>query len=246
MRRIFSKYFLTLLSLSLLGSFSSLGWAKTFQSKFVVMELPPDWDCQQEELDWVCQPANPNVRNEALVVIVTKAINPTDDSLLKYEEYLKSPKQMRDLVGNTYTSEVKYVKQKKIREQMWVDSLQIGSEIPGFFSRYVTSIKEQVAALISYHVAESVFPKWAEVLDKMIDSAELRFDPKAFEEIMKSRNMSLFGNKGGSRVLAPGTVQDTPKKVESTSGEMVMTLAGIALLIAAVGYLIYRKKKGLG
>ena len=221
-------------------------WSKTFRSKFVTLDLPPNWDCQQEELDWVCQPENPNLRNEALVVIVTKATNPTDDSLPKYEEYLKNPKQMRDLVGNTYTSEIKYVKQKKIRDLMWVDSLQIGSEVPGFVSRYVASIKEQIAALISYHVGESVFPKWAETLDKMIESAELRFDPKAFEEIMKSRNMSVFANRaGGGALRAPTATAEEPKKPKSNSDELAMTMMGAALVVGALGYIIYRKKKGL-
>jgi hypothetical protein len=224
----------------------SFGWTKTFRSKFVTMELPPNWDCQQEELDWVCQPENPNLRNEAMVVIVTKATNPTDDSLPKYEEYLKNPKQMRDLVGNAYTSEIKYVKQKKIRDLMWVDSLQIGSEVPGFVSRYVASIKEQIAGLISYHVGESVFPKWAETLDKMIETAELRFDPKAFEEIMKSRNMSVFGNVGGVQRRTPTATQEAPKKAEDNSDTLTKAIGATAILAAIIGYIIYRRKKSMG
>lgn len=231
-------------SILLACAFVSLASAKTFKSKFVTLELPPNWDCQQEELDWVCQPENVNLRNEALVVVVTKAANPQDDSLAKYEEYLKNPKQMRDLVGNTYTTDIKYVKQKKIRDQVWVDSLQIGSEVPGFVSRYVTSIKEQIAALISYHVAESAFPKWGETLDKMIDSAELRFDPKAFEEIMRSQNMKLFGNRPGAMgQRKPTATQDKLKEPESTSGELMMNIMGAALVIGALGFLIYKKRK---
>lgn len=218
--------------------------AKTFISKFVTLELPPNWDCQQEELDWVCQPENVNLRNEALVVVVTKAANPSDDTLAKYEEYLKNPKQMRDLVGNTYTTDIKYTKQKKIRDQIWIDSLQIGSEVPGFISRYVTSIKEQVAALISYHVAESAFPKWAETLDKMIDTAELRFDPKAFEEIMRSQNMKLFGNRaGGAGQRKPTATQEALKEPEGESADLMMNILGAALIVGAIGFLIYRKRK---
>ncbi|MEI7440494.1 MAG: hypothetical protein WCK43_02555 [bacterium] len=221
--------------------------AKSFRSKFISMELPPNWDCQQEELDWVCQPDNPNLRNEAIVVIVTKAVNPPDDTFDKYKEYLKQTKAMRDLLGKGYTTQVKYVKDKKIRDQMWVDSLQIGPEIPGFISRYVASIKEQVAGLISYHVAESVFAKWAEVLDKMIDSAEIRFDPKAFDEIVKTRNMSLFVSPKQASFTAPknqsGGVAEAPKKDD---GDLAIKIGGGVLILAAIGFIIYRKKKGLG
>lgn len=220
--------------------------AKSFKSKFISLELPPNWDCQQEELDWVCQPDNPNLRNEAIVVIVTKAVNPTDDTFDKYKEYLKQTKPMRDLLGKGYTTQVKYVKDKKIREQMWVDSLQIGSEIPGFVSRYVASIKEQVAGLISYHVAESVFPKWAEILDRMIDSAEIRFDPKAFDEIVKSRNMSLFVSKPAPRTAPRTAVAEAPvEKPKEDSSDLYLKIAGGVMILIVVGVIVYRKKKGL-
>lgn len=234
--------FLNLIVLIFLGL--PLGMAKTFKNKFVTLELPPNWDCHQEELDWVCQPENVNLRNEALVVIVTKAANPNDDSLAKYEEYLKNPKQMRDLVGNTYTTQIKYTKQKQIRDQMWVDSLQIGSEVPGFISRYVASIKEQVAALISYHVAETAFPKWAETLDKMIESAELRFDPKAFEEIIRGGNMKIFGkNPGGMGMRKPTAVDEKAKEQTQETGDLLTTMLGAAILVGAIGFYIYKKKK---
>ncbi len=217
-------------------------WGKTFRSKFISMELPPNWDCQQDELDWVCQPENPNLRNEALVVIVTKAANPADDSLAKYEEYLKTPKKMRDLVGNSYTTQIKYTRQKKIRDHMWVDSLQIGAEVPGFVSRYVASVKEQIGALISYHVAESVFSKWGEILDRMIDSAELRFDPKAFAEIMKNPSGSLWKprNLGGRE--NPTATAEAPKEAQGDSSELMMNMLGAGIVVAALAFYIWKKK----
>jgi len=222
------------------------GWGKTFRSKFITLDLPPNWDCQEEELDWVCQPENPNLRNEALVVVVTKEAKPSDDNMQKYEEYLKSPKQMRDLVGNTYMTDIKYTKKKLIRNWWWMDSLQMGSEVPGFVSRYVVSIKEQIAAMISYHVAESVFPKWADTLDKMIESTELRFDPKAFDEIMRNRNSNILANKGGLLGRrSPGSVQENAKTPTGTSSELIQTISIVALIVAAIGYIIYRKRKGM-
>ena len=233
--------------LVLLCAFSLTSFGKTFRSKFVTLDLPPNWDCQQEELDWVCQPENPNLRHEAILVIVTKAVDPKDDTLDKYKSYLKDPKKMRDLLGNSYTSEVKYVREKKIRDHVWVDSLQIGAEVPGFFSRYLASTKDQIAAMISYHVAESVFPKWAEILDKMIDSAELRFDPKAFDEIMRNRNTSLFGNRAKQGLTpATGSQKQVTPNGESDNGNLFVTLAGVALIASCIGFIIYRRKKKLG
>jgi len=153
---------------------------------------------------------------------------------------------MRDLVGNTYMTDIKYTKKKLIRNWWWMDSLQMGSEVPGFVSRYVVSIKEQIAAMISYHVAESVFPKWADTLDKMIESTELRFDPKAFDEIMRNRNSNILANKGGLLGRrSPGSVQENAKTPTGTSSELIQTISIVALIVAAIGYIIYRKRKGM-
>ena len=228
---------------------ANLGWSGSFRNKFISFETPPNWGCQQEELDWVCQPDNPNIRNEAIVVVVTKAVNPTDDTLAKYEEYLKSPKQMRDLVGNSYASQVKYVKQKKIRDTLWVDSLQVGSEVPGFTSRYVAAIKEQVAGMISYHIADSVYSKWAEPLDKMIETAEMRFDPKAFDDLMKKPNTGMFqrpktNNVGFTQPKDLGDA-DATKKSAGDDG-LLMKILAAALIVGAIGFYIYKKRQRQG
>lgn len=226
--------------------FSTLSFGKVFKTQFVSLDLPPNWSCQQEELDWVCQPDNLAERSEALVVIVTKSVNEVDDTLDKYLEILQQPKDMRDLLGTSYKSKIKYSRKREIRSQQWVDSLHLGSELPGFYTRYVASTKEKVAALVSYSIGESVYAKWAAPMDQMIDSLDIFFDPAAFAELQKQSPMSLLGSrgaKGGLRGLPKAEDEETPAKKEGEGFDPTM-LGGIILVAAAAGYLIYKKKKG--
>ncbi len=219
--------------------------AKLFQTQFMKFQLPPNWSCRQEELDWVCQPDNVAERSEVILLVVTKAVNDVDDNFVKYEQVLKTSRDMRDLLGNAYKSDVKYVKKRDIKNWPWIDSLHFGSEIPGFYTRYVGSIKEKVAGLITYSIAETTYPKWSQVMEEVIDSAEIFFDPKAFNEMMKSGPGSLLASRGNQKGhLAPSAESDASKNKSPNGGMDPAQIGGGLLLLAAVGYFLWKKKKG--
>lgn len=230
---------------ALLASASAPVLAKTFKTPFIRFELPPNWSCQPEELDWVCQPDNPAERSEALVIVVTKQVNPIDDTLPKYEGVLKTPRDMRDLLGNSYKSEIKFARVRPIKGQPWADGLQLGSEIPKFYTRYLASTKEdKVAGLVSYSIAESVFPKWGPVLDNMIETLEITFDPNAFNELVKAGPGSLLGARAGNGMKRFAPKDDADKKSGESGGGLDPTqIAGIVLVLGAIGYLVWKKRK---
>jgi len=227
-------------SLGLLMS-SVSSFAKTFKTEFIRFELPANWSCKQEELDWVCQPDNLAERSEAILAVVVKSMNETDDTLAKYEEVLGTPRAMRDLLGNAYTSKVNYVKQRTIKGHPWVDALLFGSEIPGFFTRNVASTKDKVAGLISYSVAESVYPKYAGMMDTMLESLEIYFDPKAYNDLM-SKGPLLGRNKRGVGRGAPVAIADDPNAKKSGGGDSTMVI-GAVLLVGVALYIAWKKKQ---
>ena len=218
--------------------------AKTFKTQFLKFEIPANWSCSQEEIDWICQPDNTAERSEAMIVVVTKAVNEIDDTFPKYEETLKAKRAMRDLLGNAYQSDVKYVRTRDIKGQKWIDSLHLGSEIPGFYSRYVASIKEQVAGLITYSVSESVYPKYAAMMDQMIDTVEIFFDPKAFQEAMKAGPSGILGvpRRGGGKFTAAKVENATAPTAPTPKTDPSQIVGGL-ILVGAVGYFIWKKKQ---
>jgi len=220
--------------------------AKLFQTQFIKLQLPPNWSCRQEELDWVCQPDNVAERSEVILLVVTKAVNEVDDSFPKYESVLKTPRDMRDLLGNAYKSEIKYVKKRDIKNWPWMDSLHVGSEIPGFYTRYVASVKEKVAGLITYSIAETTYPKWSAIMDEVIDSAEIFFDPKAFNDLMGARSGSLLASRGTAKGrMAPTEVDPTvTNNSQGGAGNLDPTqIGGGLLLLGGLAFFIWKKKK---
>ena len=236
MRNFFVFAFLTLF-------FSFTGESKTFRSQFMRFELPQNWDCKQEELDWACQPDNLAERNEVILVIVTKTVDENDDNFDRYENILKTPKNMRDLLGNSYMSQVKYTRRLTIMDQVWVDSLHFGSEIPGFFTRYLASIKEKVAGLVTYSVAETAYPKWATEMDKVVNTLKIQFDPKAFAELKDKGGSPLLGQRGSARRLPP-SLEDIQEGRNNEEEESPMTkILAFLVILGAVGFIIYKRKQ---
>jgi hypothetical protein len=230
-----------LVTLSLLASLSSQ--AKTFRSDFVKLELPPNWDCKKEELDWVCQPDQVSEQSEAILIVVVKPKNETDDTLEKYKEVLAAPRQMRDLVGGAYRAEIKYTKEKVIAGHKWMDSLQKGSEISGFYTRYVATTENKIAALVTYSIAESVFAKWGQVMDQTMDSMTISFNPEAYQEALSARPGSLLGQRLTKNLRLAPKLEDVPKSGGDTKTDYGPIAFGI-FAVAAIGYIIWKRKQG--
>lgn len=225
-------------------AFSGIANAKQFKTQFFSLDLPPNWDCTKEELDWVCQPDNLHERSEVFMVIVTKAVDTTDDSIEKYQELLNQPRMMRDLLGNPYKSEVRYTRINKVRDRDWVDSLQFGSEIPGFYTRYLASIADKVAGLITYAIGESSYAKWSPVMERMVGTIELKFDPQAFEQLSQSSG-SLLSTRGSSfsgRVAPVDDPANMNKPENSEDSGSTMMLVALVVFLAA-GFWFYKKKQ---
>ena len=226
--------------------FPQLAQAKNFKTEFISLELPVGWDCAKEEIDYVCQPNNLAQRSEVIVTVIVKNVNATDDTYDKYQAVLNEPREMRDLLGNTYKSEVKYVRFKEIRKKQWIDSLQFGSEIPGFYTRYVASIEGKIAGLVSYSIAESVYAKWAPILDKMLDSLELRYDPKAFNDAMNATPASLLGRRSKTAGRFAPQGGEMPAKKRAGEKTDLGTVAGIIILLGGIGFFLWKKKQNQG
>ncbi len=225
---------------------STVSFGKSFQTDFLRFNLPEGWSCVKEEIDWVCQPDSLKQRSEALMVVVVKAVNEIDDTLEKYESILKETRELRDLAQKEYTSQVKYVSRKKIKDREWVDSLHLGSEIPGFYTRYLASINQKVAGLVTYSIAESVYPKYAEVLNAMIDSFELEFNEKAYNEAMAADPSMLprggLLGKATRGAPTPGDEDDAPQ-IPTEEGFDPIQVGTLLAAGAAIAFILWRRRK---
>src|SRR3954470_21227976 len=98
--------------------------AAKFANQFVEFELPPQWNCNLEGAEWVCQSADEGKKRDAIIVLAAK-LKGDQDSLDQYLRYLKAAKTYTSVAGKPVKSEMKYAKDVNLSGQAWVDALHL-------------------------------------------------------------------------------------------------------------------------
>ena len=149
---------------------------KVFKTDFIAFKLSNQWDCNQEESEYVCRPTSDAKKREALIVIAAK-IPGKDDNLKAFFEYLKKSKKITDFEGRTVASKVNTIKYKEIQSTQWVDAIHLSSELKDFYTRYLATVKNGIAILVTYSVLQSRHSAYVAELNRMITSIEVLARP---------------------------------------------------------------------
>ncbi len=222
--------------------------AKRFANQYCEFELPTGWQCALEGSEWVCQSVNKGRQKEAIIILAAK-IRGSQDSLDQYQAYLRSPKTYNLPGGKTQVSEAKYTKTKNINGHRWVDSLHLASEVPGFYTRYVATVKVDLGVAVTFSVSKDHYTAYQGVFDKVV--ATLR----VFRQ--KKMDMSKFKLKGKNENLLDNTTfvpddDDAPdvshtRKRKRKGGFMEdSTNIMLLVIVAAIAGFLYMKKKKKG
>ena len=167
--------------------------ATKFANQFVEFELPNSWVCLLEGTEWVCQ-------NQQ----VAAKIQGDQDTLDQYLAYLKNPKVYTTPQGKSVSSTVSYAQNKTISEQPWVDALHLESEIPGFYTRYLATVKDGIGILVTYSVNKNKYQEYASQFEGLVKSL------KAFRREgglnVAPANSDLFKNTKVPSGVTGGTV----------------------------------------
>jgi hypothetical protein len=216
--------------------------AKLFHNSYVQFELPDRWTCNLEGTEWVCSSDNKNEAREAIIILTAKEVG-AQDSFPIYENYLKTPKPVQMNNGKTVLSQIKNVKTRKINDHPWVDSLHLGSEIPGYYTRYVATIKDRIAILVTLSAHQKFYTKYSTDFFKAVESLRViaskdMFNNKALAPIHPgTENLGAGAN-------VPSVDSDVPMPDSGSGGKMdAATLGGIFLLVAALTFYILKRRK---
>jgi hypothetical protein len=217
--------------------------AKIFRNAYVQFELPDQWNCNMEGTEWVCSSQNKTDAKESIIILTSKEVGP-QDTFPNYETFLKTPKQVQLATGKVAMSQVKQVKNRRINDHPWVDALHLGSEIPGYYTRYLATVKDRLAILVTFSAHQKYYTKYSTDFFKAIESLRV----VATKDLMAPR--ALAPVKPGTESLGasnpvglPGGDGDVPPP-EASSGRLdPTTIGGILLLIGAVAFYLLKKKK---
>ena len=147
----------------------SNSYAKHFSSQYCSFELPAGWECALEGAEWVCQSVNKDRKKEAIIILAAKKRG-TQDSLDQYTAYLKKTKTFTLPGGKTQVSDPKYAKLNTVNNHRWVDSLHMASEVPGFYTRYLATVKEDLGVAVTFSSGKDHYEAYQPVFDAIIAS----------------------------------------------------------------------------
>lgn len=156
----------------LLSIFSATLFAKSFSTQYCEFQLPPGWSCVLEGTEWVCQNSNKERKKEAIIILAAK-VRGASDSLSLYQAYLKKAKTFSLPGGRTQVSEPKYTKLNTINGHSWVDSLHMASEVPGFYTRYMATTKEDLGVAVTFSVSKDHYESYQDLFERVIQTLKV-------------------------------------------------------------------------
>jgi len=235
--------------------------AKTFRNAYVSFELPPQWDCYLENTAWECRfsvskncsgkaantpkcKAERKKTKEAIIILTAKEVG-AKDSFASYTQHLKAPRPIVTRKKRRAKSKVVHVKPVSIAKQKWVDGMHLGSEVPHYYTRYLATIKGNIAVLVTFSAHKLYYTKYTKDFFNAIKS--LRVVATKASTIQKNqqlpRNKPILG--GGDRAFEGfddlGEGGDEPTASSGGFGDSSSLMFLAAFILAALGVYIWAK-----
>ena len=221
-------------------------WGATFNTEYIEFQLPPGWKCLLEGAEWVCQSENKDRQKEAIIIMAAKEQG-SQDTLSAYEAYLREQKRYTLPNKKVQVSDAKYTKRTKVNQHGWVDSLHLASEVPGFYTRYMATIKGDLGIAVTYSVAKDHYEAYRPLFEKIIRSMRVFAISRgqlANTLGIKKKEQDLLGGDLGALGDLSSIARVSQKQKKSSSGSSGDMIFYGLLALGVVGFIVYKKMKG--
>lgn len=224
---------------------SSLTQAKVFRNAYISFEMPDAWKCNLEQTEWVCRSELSKEAKEAIIILTAKEVGPTD-SLQMYDAHLGENITNTSRSGNKITSKVIYKpKHVTINDSEWIDGLHQGSEVENYFTRYMATIKDNIAILVTLSAHKDFYTKYSsQDFFKTINSLRVI----AAKNLLSQPDLGPL--RPGSETLGAPISQSMPTdmlpqgEAPKKKAKNKLLLYGLAGALALAGiFLVLRSKK---
>jgi hypothetical protein len=236
-----------ILMLSLALTLLSTAHAKRFTTKYCEFELPSGWECALEGAEWVCQSENAERKKESIIILAAK-MRGEQDNLDEYMAYLKKVKEYNLPGGKKQISEPKSTKLSRINDQQWVDALHLASEVPGFYTRYLATVKEDLGVAVTFSVSKDLYTSYQPIIDKLVSTLRV-FRQKANADLSSLRSGKSEDPNFADATFNPSgaidmSINKTQKRQKDSGDEDSMLIIAIVVIGAIIAIVMKRKKKG--
>lgn len=226
---------------------SSNAWAAKFANQFTEFELPPQWQCNLEGAEWVCQSTNESKKRDAIIVLAAK-LKGDQDSLDQYLSYLKAAKTFTSVQGKPVKSEPRYAKTVNLNGHPWVDALHLESEIPGFYTRYLATVKQDIGVLVTYSINKNKYQQYLSEFENMVKTLKVFRKAGGINVAPPSKDLFSAGvpQQVSGDTIFPGSapVAEAPKAPPPKKDELPLPL--LAVGAGALLFILWRRKRNAG
>lgn len=226
--------------------------SRTFKNAYISFEMQDNWKCQLEQTEWVCRAEDPQEAKEAIIILTAKETGPADKIPI-YQAHMNNPISTTTKTGAPLMSVVKYKAQsQKINDQLWLDALHQDSEVPNYFTRYLATIKDQIAILVTFSAHNKHYAKHSPNFDRTIRSLRVI----ATKDLLSRPDLGPLHGSGDTLGAAIGQAmpadllasdeseQSGTAKKSIFKNEMIIGLALFLLAILIyIGLKVYQKNR---
>lgn len=221
--------------------------AKLFQNSYVSFELPENWDCNLDATEWVCTPKIERGKKKNAVIILTAKEKGPTDSLAAYTAHLKTPRVLPVKGGAPAPSKILQVAQRKISDWEWIDGMHLGSEVSTYYTRYLGTVKDQLAILVTFSAHKLHYTKYSQEFLTAIQSLRVI----ASKDILSKRpsdvrsSQETIGSPIGGAFTSDLNFDDLPAEPGAGGFKLdpANILAILVVIVGLLGFLLLRKKK---
>lgn len=229
----------------------TLAQARTFKNAYISFEMLDTWKCKLESTEWVCRPEDDKESKEAVIILTAKEKGPTD-SFPIYKDHLSKPMTLNLRSGGAAQSAVKIPPNELlINDHKWLESMHENSEVQHYYTRYLATIKDKVAILVTFTAHNKYYPKYVRAFTDTIKSLRVL----ATDDILAQSDIAPL--RGSNEVLGAGIGQAMPSDLLAAEDETAvnadqkkgllqneMFLGGGLLLLVVLAYVFMKMKKG--
>jgi hypothetical protein len=245
-KKLFGLFNSKILLVIFVTGLSMTAQAKIFRNAYVSFELPESWKCVLEHTEWVCRSIDTVPSKEAIIILTAKEVGPTDSFSL-YTSYLEKPLSNGAKTAGIPSKIIYAPKQIVYNDHPWIDALHLSSEVPNYFTRYLATIKEKIAVLVTFSAHKDHYTKYSNDFFKAVQSLRviaaknLLAQPESLRpgsDLLGSGiSKAMPGDMEGSDIIAP------PSNGRSSKTKAILFLFAILLTAGALFALLRLKKR---
>jgi hypothetical protein len=141
--------------------------ARVFENNYLSFSMPDGWSCILEGTEYVCRPPNPAGKKFAITFIMAaKEVGP-QDTLAAYTAHLARNPPPRGTL-------LKAPVHRNVSGTLWVDATLADSEIKGYHTRYLGTVKDGVAVLMTISVHKNFLAQYEGVASVAADTLKVK------------------------------------------------------------------------